>query len=602
MSLPLLIAATWSFESKDPRDKIYAIMSLAAPLPPEDKITIDYTSPVEDLYTQVAHIFIRGSGRDSMYNRGDGLAGILEPLEGLSYVQDPYYSGQQAKMPELPSWVPDFSNPLTTSRIWRRSFRAAKTLEPVFGLGEGKGNLHVLGAEIDVVEAVEPGWADIDPDDMPADLDVDVESWFKLLETVKPKDGESPVQMLFRTLTVDRLWQGCDKETRQQSAVSFREFIAWELAYNIRKTREEEEDADRGSEQESDSSDEVKVNPLAEEEASEKASDAGSSSGEESGDSGAGWTCDGCDRDLAAGDWHCEDCEDFDLCWKCFRDGKLEHDPKHDFSLYQISPNGELSSEAREQVEVPSRVNKALRTRSASLRSQSAFGSTESLSLKQQAVMKRISQLRIGRWFGEHGELSDSDLKDSASAHEEDDSAKGRTTASNGGSRDPTDATSIPGLKQSLLYMLGHQRSLENAAKNQGDLRYLPTLDEIPAQDKLTGAMWQWCKYHGDPSACDILDDESSVRLHIVRVYRKRCLFRTRAGRLGLGPQSVRPGDAVWLVAGSRTPYLLRKKEQVEEEPRERLGFLGEAYVHGVMYGEAASGITKENMVGVCLQ
>ncbi|KAH8756599.1 heterokaryon incompatibility protein-domain-containing protein, partial [Diaporthe sp. PMI_573] len=155
MSLPLLIAATWSFESKDPRDKIYAIMSLAAPLAPEDKITVDYTSPVEDLYTQVAHIFIRGSGRDSMYNRGEGLAGILEPLEGLSYVQDPYYSGQQAKMPELPSWVPDFSNPLTTNRIWRRSFRAAKTIEPVFGPGEGKGNLHVLGAEIDVVEAVE---------------------------------------------------------------------------------------------------------------------------------------------------------------------------------------------------------------------------------------------------------------------------------------------------------------------------------------------------------------------------------------------------------------------------------------------------------------
>lgn len=595
MSLPLLIAATWSFESKDPRDKIYAIMSLAAPLAPEDHIKIDYTSPVEGLYTQVAHIFIRGSGRDSMYNRGDGLAGILEPLEGLSYVQDPYYSGQQAKMPELPSWVPDFSNPLTTNRIWRRSFRAAKTLEPVFGPGEGKGNLHVLGAEIDVVEAVEPGWADIDPDDMPADLDVDVESWFQLLETVKPRDGESPVQMLFRTLTVDRLWQGCDKDTRQQSAVSFREFIAWELACSIRKTREEEEEAAHESDQESDSSIESKVNPLAEEEASEPGSEAGSTSGKESGDAGVYWTCDACDRGLGAGDWHCEDCEDFDLCWECFRDGKLEHDPKHEFNLYQSSPNDEPSSEAREQVDVPSRLTKALRT-------QSVFGSTESLSLKQKAVMKRISQLRIGRWFGDHGELSDSDLKDNASSHGEDDRASARASMINVENEDPTDTTSIPGLKQSLLYMLGHQRSLENAAKNQGDLRYLPRLDEIPAQDKLTGAMWQWCKYHGDPSACKTLDDESSVRLHIVRVYRKRCLFRTRAGRLGLGPQSVRPGDGVWLVAGSRTPYLLRKKEQGEGEARERLGFLGEAYVHGVMYGEAAAAITKENMSRVCLE
>lgn len=599
MSLPLLIAATWSFESKDPRDKIYAIMSLAAPLPPEDKIIVDYTSPVEDLYTQVAHIFIRGSGRDSMYNRGDGFAGILEPLEGLSYVQDPYYSGQQGKMPELPSWVPDFSNALTTNRIWRRSFRAAKTLEPEFGPGEGKGNLHVLGTEIDVVEAVEPGWADIDPDDMPADLDVDVESWLKLLETMQPIGGESPVQMLFRTLTVDKLWEGCDKEIKQQSADSFREFIAWELACSIRKAREEEEEAAQESEKGTQSATESEADTSdGEEEESETSSDDGSSSGDESGDSGNCWTCDGCDREIEAGDWHCDGCEDFDLCWECFRDGKLEHDPKHDFTLYQVSPNEEPSAGLQEQVEVPSRLTKVLRSRGAL--GSNAFGSTESLSLKQKAVMKRISQLRIGRWFGEHGDEPDTESKDSVSGQDQDDRSKAGSSASN--REEDVLAKDIPdaGLKQSLLYMLGHQRSLENTT-NQGDLRYLPTVEEIPAQDKLTGASWQWCKFHGDPSACKALDDESSVRVHISKVYRKRCLFRTRNGRLGLGPQSVRPGDGVWLVAGSRTPYLLRNKEQ-DEEGREKLGFLGEAYVHGVMYGEAAAGMAKVNMQRICLE
>lgn len=600
MSLPLLIAATWSFESKDPRDKIYAIMSLAAPLPPEDKIIVDYTSPVEDLYTQVAHIFIRGSGRDSMYNRGDGFAGILEPLEGLSYVQDPYYSGQQGKMPELPSWVPDFSNALTTNRIWRRSFRAAKTLEPEFGPGEGKGNLHVLGTEIDVVEAVEPGWADIDPDDMPADLDVDVESWLKLLETMQPRGGESPAQMLFRTLTVDKLWEGCDKETKQQGADSFREFIAWELACNIRKAQEEEEEAARESEEETQSTTESEDDSSAgeEEEESETSSDDGSSSGDESGDSGNCWTCDGCDREIGAGDWHCDGCEDFDLCWECFRDGKLEHDPKHDFTLYQVSPNEEPSAGFQEQVAVPSRLTKVLRSRGAL--GSSAFGSTESLSLKQKAVMKRISQLRVGRWFGDHGDEPDTESKDSVSEQDQDDRPSTGSSDSNREEEIGTQGTPDTGLKQSLSYMLGHQRSLESAT-NQGDLRYLPTLDEIPEQDQLTGASWQWCKFHGDPSACKALDDESSVRVHISKVYRKRCLFRTRNGRLGLGPQSVRAGDGVWLVAGSRTPYLLRNNEQVEEG-REKLGFLGETYVHGVMYGEVAAGMTKQDMTRICLE
>lgn len=593
MSLPLLIAATWSFESKDPRDKIYAILSLAAPLPPEDQITIDYTSPVEDLYTHVAHIFLRGSGRDSMYNRGNGLAGILEPLEGLSYVQDPYYSGQQARMPELPSWVPDFSNPLTTNRIWRRSFRAAKMLEPEIGPGEDKKTLQILGAQIDFVEAVEPGWAELDPDDMPDDIDIDVESWFKLLETMEPNSGESPIQMLFRTLSVDTFWENCDKETRGRSIDSFRESIAWELACHIRKTYQEEEEASHGSEEAPSAPMEVKDDSTSGEEESELSSDSDSSSDD---GSGTVWTCNGCDRELVAGDWHCESCEDFDLCWECFRNGKLKHDPKHDFTLYQISPNEKSPAESRKRAKVPSRLAKLLHP-------QNASASTDSISLEIKTVRKRISRLRFGRWFGEHGEISDKDSNDSETSWEDDDGDSTGTTGNNRDHENSTDTTNIPGLKQSLLRMLDHQRSLENANKNSEGWRFLPTSDEIPAQDKLTGALWEWCKYHGDPSTCSTLDDESHVRLHMVKFYRKRCLFRTRAGRLGLGPQSVRAGDEVWLVAGSRTPYLLREKGQDnEEEAKDRYGFLGEAYVHGVMYGEAAVGIAKEDLVRIHLE
>ncbi|KAH7305498.1 ankyrin repeat-containing domain protein [Stachybotrys elegans] len=120
LSLPLLLANCWSFESKDPRDKIFALLNLATPLREEDQIYIDYKLPVEELYTHVAHIFLRGASEEAIYAEESldyAFDGMLEPLEGFSFIQDPFYSNHQARMPKLPTWVPDFSNALTTSRI-----------------------------------------------------------------------------------------------------------------------------------------------------------------------------------------------------------------------------------------------------------------------------------------------------------------------------------------------------------------------------------------------------------------------------------------------------------------------------------------------------
>ncbi|KAI1264889.1 heterokaryon incompatibility protein-domain-containing protein [Xylariaceae sp. FL1019] len=53
---------------------------------------------------------------------------------------------------------------------------------------------------------------------------------------------------------------------------------------------------------------------------------------------------------------------------------------------------------------------------------------------------------------------------------------------------------------------------------------------------------------------------------------------------LGLGPAVAQDGDVVMLVAGTHVPYVFRKQEGARDD-----GWLlvGEAYVHGVMYGEA---------------
>lgn len=91
---------------------------------------------------------------------------------------------------------------------------------------------------------------------------------------------------------------------------------------------------------------------------------------------------------------------------------------------------------------------------------------------------------------------------------------------------------------------------------------------------------------------------------------------------MGLGPATTKAGDEVWLVAGARTPFVMRGVERDKEKGRagdgdgdsssggggrgkEPVGsvveriiqdggvcrqFVGESYVHGIMDGEAFRG------------
>ncbi|KAI1660251.1 hypothetical protein F4813DRAFT_351430 [Daldinia decipiens] len=43
-------------------------------------------------------------------------------------------------------------------------------------------------------------------------------------------------------------------------------------------------------------------------------------------------------------------------------------------------------------------------------------------------------------------------------------------------------------------------------------------------------------------------------------------LFQTYGGRLGIGPDGLKPGDAVCLIDGAPSPILLRKDDLSEKE------------------------------------
>jgi hypothetical protein len=63
-----------------------------------------------------------------------------------------------------------------------------------------------------------------------------------------------------------------------------------------------------------------------------------------------------------------------------------------------------------------------------------------------------------------------------------------------------------------------------------------------------------------------------------------RRFFRTTRGFVGIGPQTIRTGDRVMLLQGAHVPYIFR---HLPKDPETVFDFVGEAYLHGFMYGEA---------------
>ncbi|RDW89512.1 hypothetical protein BP6252_01544 [Coleophoma cylindrospora] len=111
------------------------------------------------------------------------------------------------------------------------------------------------------------------------------------------------------------------------------------------------------------------------------------------------------------------------------------------------------------------------------------------------------------------------------------------------------------------------------------------------------GRNWDWL-----PSLDEVLDaadkfglgnelPSSPVEMVIHRLWARRAFFHTKTGHFGLGPLKLEIMDEVWLFKGGRTPFVLRKRAGNND-----YHFIGEAYVHGLMYGEAATSVLNQKM------
>ncbi|MCJ1268791.1 hypothetical protein MMC22_008679 [Lobaria immixta] len=80
-----------------------------------------------------------------------------------------------------------------------------------------------------------------------------------------------------------------------------------------------------------------------------------------------------------------------------------------------------------------------------------------------------------------------------------------------------------------------------------------------------------------------IIYNSTQYTLNMQPACLRRKLFRTSNGLLGLGPESLRVGDKVVIATGSDLPLILRP---MAGKPQ-TFQFVGQAYVHEIMHGEA---------------
>jgi len=96
-----------------------------------------------------------------------------------------------------------------------------------------------------------------------------------------------------------------------------------------------------------------------------------------------------------------------------------------------------------------------------------------------------------------------------------------------------------------------------------------------------------------DPQWADVTDYMFTIH----RTCENRVLFSTAGSKVGLGPSRMRSGDLVYIIRNTLTPFVLRP---VEGRPG-HFQLIGDAYVHGLMYGEAFESFGKNEFKNLYL-
>lgn len=97
----------------------------------------------------------------------------------------------------------------------------------------------------------------------------------------------------------------------------------------------------------------------------------------------------------------------------------------------------------------------------------------------------------------------------------------------------------------------------------------------------------------------EVLHGVNQLSLSIYSYTAGRRFFRTKTGYIGVGPSRMEEGDQICVLFGGKTPFILRRENpeaKVQAKSAEKWIFVGDAYVHGIMDGEAMKRMESEQL------
>lgn len=161
----------------------------------------------------------------------------------------------------------------------------------------------------------------------------------------------------------------------------------------------------------------------------------------------------------------------------------------------------------------------------------------------------------------------------------------------------------------SEAYLPGHKR-LTRATLEGWRNAYIGKFHDIAEGPVIQGVLETW-RLKLDPFELPSIE-EQTYKLGLImfalawaQTEKGWCLCLFKSGRIGWVPDKAESGDLVFILCGSRMPFVLRPVDIVPElEPSPddcHVTIVGPAYVQGIMDGEAMAGIMAEDLSLVCL-
>jgi len=137
--------------------------------------------------------------------------------------------------------------------------------------------------------------------------------------------------------------------------------------------------------------------------------------------------------------------------------------------------------------------------------------------------------------------------------------------------------------------MTRFERELEDMVRHIQRLRSVDPASVFPDGDEMRRLArmlkGEDLEYNNRELLIEAMGKIEQLGQHMNRVCVHRRLARTDFNFLSLVPMSTEAGDSIWILPGMSTPFVFR------EMPNGNVELLGEAYVHGIMFGEAMDGL-----------